>query len=655
MTKITKSNREKHSRKNLLPNIDGSKPSGEYVDREFRKSTGLISRAKRYYDSLQDARDRADRCDRYLSGDQLSDLIDNPKGCGKITEEQYLRSLGAVPLVINIIAEPIANIVGLYVRNHMEPLVIARDRDEQKLGEMMTVAMEYVYEQQNLPRINARSYENFLNDAIAAFRVGFDRVEERNTSDVKVSMSDWRRMFWDDNTSGMYFENITCVGYLHDIPLSEVLSTYANSPTEREKIKSIYENANMRATGQQFDDSNSSRIIDFYTPINKENCRVIEIWTKEMIEGDQDGYLFHDIAKGIEILTDKRNDPEIIAENNRRIMEMVEAGGAPEDAALIEFVKYQCTSKWVVRYLTPDGYILKEEVSPYAHGSHPFVIGAYPLRNGKVHSLVERLIPIQRVYNSTLTSNRYIRMCQAKGGVAVNKKVLERSNVTNEQFSVAYTDPSANIQLDWEAGEEIFKPFPNNANNIVDEKTPLQCMEIMDKVSGNTGAIRGEAPKAGTPASLYAQMAENGNNNVADIVEWFNGLIAKRDYKIMMVVQQYYNDRRYLNIAGKNYSEESKWYDPDKIKNSMFDLSLVESQTQGIFRAQNENLLISLLDAGKIDLETYLEMSTTPFADKMLERLKSKQEEVAAAQAQGQAAALQQGAAAAAPGQQQIA
>ena len=124
------------------------------------------------------------------------------------------------------------------------------------------------------------------------------------------------------------------------------------------------------------------------------------------------------------------------------------------------------------------------------------------------------------------------------------------------------------------------------------------------------------------------------------MLQWYNGLIRKRDYKIMQVIQQYYTDRRYMSIAGKDYSEESKWYDPEKVRNSQFDIALVENQAVGIFRAQNENLLISLLQAGMIDVETYLESSTAPFADKMLERIKQKEQ----AEAQQQNAALPQGA-----------
>ena len=632
MAKLTKNNYKKFSRRNLLPNTDGSKPSGAAADRIFRQNNELLERFHRDYDSLQTVRENKERCKRYLYGDQLSDLVDDPDGCGKITERKLIEKKGMVPMELNIIAEPITNIIGLYARSHMQPMVVARDRDEQKLGEMMTMAMEYAYQNQNIQKKNVREWGELLMGAVAAFRVGYERDEERQMSDVKVNQADLNRMGWDNNTSGMYFENITRIGYLHDLPLGVICSKWANSPNEVAQIKQIYKDCQNRFDSQQQHQPDSRMThIDFFRPLNPENCRVIEIWTKELIE---EGYLFHDIKKGIEIITDNRYDPDIIAENNRRVLEMVEAGGAAEDASQIEYEGFKSHNVWVVRYLTPDGYVLHEEVSPYWHGSHPFAIGAYPLVDGEAHSLIERLINVQRVYNSTFTSNRYIRMNQAKGGLLVNKKILDRNKIPLSEVGRVYTDPTAVLAAEWEDGEHLFVPFTdkNAAAAAIDNITPGQCLELMDKMAGNSGAIRGETPKAGTPSSLYAQMTENSNNNIADMMDWYNGLIQIRDYKVMMTIQQFYTEVRHMEIAGKKYSEQSKWYDPEKVRKSKFDLSLVESQSTGLYRQMAEDALLFMLQNGMIDGQMYLENTTLPFADNMLEALKRRQEEAEQAQ-----------------------
>ena len=128
-------------------------------------------------------------------------------------------------------------------------------------------------------------------------------------------------------------------------------------------------------------------------------------------------------------------------------------------------------------------------------------------------------------------------------------------------------------------------------------------------------------------------MTENSSNNIADMVDWFNGLVRLRDYKTMKTVQQFYKDRRYIEITGKKYSEESKWYDPEKVRNSQFDLSLIESQSSGVFRAKGEDALLFMLQNGIIDGQMYLENTTMPFADNMLEGLKRRQDEAAQQQA----------------------
>ncbi len=629
MAKLTKNNYKRFTRKNLLPNADGSKPYSAAAEHIFQQNLQLLDRFHKYYDCLQDFRKNRERCKNYYFGDQLSDKVTDPRGCGLISEEELMKQQGITPMSLNIIRKAVKAVLGVYCQSNFEPLAIARDRDEQKLGEMMSVAMEYVYQNQNLPEINTRGCEEFLLSAMPGFRVGFDINQERKSSDVVVSLIDDNRIGFDPNTTGQYFENISCIGYLHDMSIGEVLAKFAHTPAETMQIRQIYQecNAQYPITGQTFNKDTRRSQMDFYRPLHPEQCRVIEIWTKEQF----DSFYCHDIAKGEQYFVSTTEEQNIIAENNRRILEMVQAGGTAEDAALIDY-KYRVEEKWVVRYLTPTGYVLLQEETPYAHGSHPFVIGAFPLVDGEIHSFVEDAINPQRMTNRLLSRIEYQRMNDIKGLFVVNKKIREKSDVTLSEIAATITSPAGVIELDWEAGEEPFKNIHSTSSKQDDVQMLGQYMSLLNEITGAHGAMRGEQAKSGTPSSLYAQETQNANNNIADMMQWYNGLIRKRDYKIMQVIQQYYTDRRYLNIAGKDYSEESKWYDPDKVRNSQFDLALIENQSQGVFRAQNENLLMMLLQNGAIDVETYLESSTSPFADKMLERIKQKQQEAAEAQ-----------------------
>ena len=91
MAKLTRNNRNIFSRRNLLPNVDGSKPYSAEAERMFIQNTELLARFKAYYDSLQSMRDMRYRCKKYYFGDQLSDMVPNPDGCGEISEEDYYK------------------------------------------------------------------------------------------------------------------------------------------------------------------------------------------------------------------------------------------------------------------------------------------------------------------------------------------------------------------------------------------------------------------------------------------------------------------------------------------------------------------------------------------------------------------------------------
>ena len=636
---LTLNNFKWFRRKNLLPKADGSRTFSAEADRIFGQNMELLQRFKGYYDSLQTMRENRDRCKRYYFGDQLKDMVPDPDGCGKITEEEYIRRQGITPMVLNVLRKTGKAIIGVYRQNKLQPMAISRDRDEQKTGEMMSIALECVYQNQNLYETNARGYEEAYISGICAFRVGYDVDDESKISDIVVTRSDINRMAWDDNTTGLYFQNISCIGYLHDMSLGKVLSTFSHSERETEQIINIYNSwaRQYKPVNQQFVKDDRRKHIDFFMPLSPDTLRVIEIWTKEWTHS----LYYHDKGKGTEGFVPVSERAAIEAENARRIAEVLSVGGTEDDASLID-IKYKTEEKWVVRFLTPDGYVLKQEETPYWHGSHPWVIGAYPLVDGEIHSPVEDGINPQRMIDRLLTRIEFVRMNQAKGFGIVNKKVLDDSGVTLEQFAKEYTSPSGIAALEWEgSADTVFKQFSDTTTNQGDVQMFEQYMNLLDEITGAHGAMRGEKPTSGTPAALYMQETENANNNIADFQEWYNGLILKRDYKMMMVMQQYYDHKRYLNISGKNYSKEARMYDPEQVRKTKFDLALVQSQSTGAFRTNSENLLIRLLELGAIPRDIYLEESNAPFADRVLERIKSFEED----QANAQGAQLPQGAA----------
>lgn len=649
---ITKLTRRFFERKNLMPDRHGNTPNNKIAWKDWEENTKLLEQCALMYASLAPMRQERQINYDYFNGKQFNELIPNPNGCGSITEFKYIVDQGYIPLSINIILPKIKAIVGVYCDNAMEPYVVSRVREEQKLGELLTTTLNYAVNAKNIQRMYVDGYTEFNISAIPCFRTGYGWDKERKIQEVYAELMNVNDMFWDFNNNDSFFEHIHTIGCLHDMTLAEVLSEYAKSDTMAQKIMAAYQDVEWQCpeTPEQFSDEHRDVFKSFFEPMHAGQCRVIEVWREE----SHAVYPCWDTGKGesFTLPCTAESKAWIESENNRRIMEVVEAGGYAENASLIEVgyvdeqtgehVEYRVDTDWVVRYMTPQGYVLKTEVSPYLHGSHPFVIGGFPLLNGEIHSNVSDLRNSQRMINRLLSSAEYERMNRAKGAVWVNQEVLDRSNVSIDDFAKVYTNPKGVIGLRIKDGEKVYERMADHTGNADDNSKLEFYMNIANEVSGAHGSLRGERPTAGTPAALYAQETQNANNNIANGMEWYNALINRLNNKLMMLQLQYYDKRRFIEIAGSEYTHEIEYIinTPARQRQTLFDLQLIKSPQAGFARIQREQMLQSLYEAGAIPAQIWLKNTTLNGADKILEDVEQYQQEQA--EAQQNAAALQQ-------------
>lgn len=629
---LNKYNYKKFSRKNLLPDEDLN--VREKDERAFEHNGRILDRAKRMYDNLADFRMRAKRCVDYTFGRQLNDKIPNPDGCGCITEKEYLIRQGHTPMVSNIIRKNVNALVGTYAQSPTEPLAISRTREEQRAGEMMTDALKYEYQKNDIFLKNTLGFQDFVIAGLIGFRTTYGWDEKSKTNDLQLDVLDRNRLFFDRNTSGLYLENVRLIGYLWDMDLDDLMATFAETNHEMNIISLIYANGKDTDTGTRrdtFERDNDDYALDFYHPQDPTMCRVIEVWTNEMYRG----YYWHDIAAGEQGIIPAEDRYIIDEENERRIQQILDLGGKAEDAATIE-MRPQNDHVWVCRWLTPNGYVLKQEISPYSHGGHPFTVGAYPLIDGEIHSVVEDAINPQRSINRLLSRIEYARMVSAKGGIIIDKNSLD--GLTLDEIGAAYARSNSVIALDLKEGRHA--PILLNANTTSqgDVQMLQMYMQLMQDITGLHGALLGETSPSGTAASLYAQQAQNSNVNIAGLLAWYKGLILRRDTKIMQLIMQYFDDARYFNLVGDTLRSEPRLYDPNVVRNVHLDLVIVESAGNGTMRGQSEQTLLEMLRGGLIDVPLFLEMSSMPNADKFLERYLARQKDLQQQQMQAQAA-----------------
>lgn len=150
--------------KQPLPPID----SVAYDKREYApqgRQMDIIFRASRAWDCLYKFRQERERNKRYMYGDQWGDKVEY---CGRqITEEEYIRMQGNIPLKNNLIRRLARTVMGVYRNQNKTPVCIARDREEQRLGETMTSMLEYNSKINEKKELDARMFEEFLISGLA--------------------------------------------------------------------------------------------------------------------------------------------------------------------------------------------------------------------------------------------------------------------------------------------------------------------------------------------------------------------------------------------------------------------------------------------------------------------------------------------------------
>lgn len=317
------------------------------------------------------------------------------------------------------------------------------------------------------------------------------------------------------------------------------------------------------------------------------------------------------------------------AENNRRYREHRSKGGDDEDLLLIEY-NFATERYWYYRYMTPYGDVLQEGRSPYWHGEHNYVLHLYPLIQGKLGNFVEQFIDQQRAINRTATLIDFIRGTSSKGVLVVDDDAFE--SMSREEVIDEYVRYNGVLFVKLKPGQSIdgvVRQYNSGAAVAGDFELLNLQLRLINEISGVNSAMQGQAPKAGTPASLYAQQTQNSSLNLKGLFDGFRTFRRRRDTKVMKTVQQFYSQVQYIEMAGTQYSDEAKWYNPDKVQNSEFDLTISEGYNTPAYQLIANDFLMELFRANAIDVKTMLENSSYPFATKILEALKRNEEQAA--------------------------
>ncbi len=581
--------------------------------------------------NLSEMRAKAARAERYAWGDQWGDLVRDPDTGQMITEGELIKKNGKVPLKNNMIAPIWNNIEGQCRTAQVKPVCVVRDQREAKLGEMVSIAVEYVHDINETGELDVATLKSNATAGVMAQRVEYGVNPRNGKQDVWLYPVDPKRLFFDTSVEDPRMWDMSRVGELYDMTTEDVIATFGKYVPEQE-LRSIY------GEGGNYLDSNALNgdklnSLNFYTPAQPNMCRVILGWRLE----NRPAIYYHDWENGTYGYV-KRSEKHILDEENERRMEYYTSQGvAEEDIPLIEYETNETERVWVFRYMTPWGHCLYKGDSPYWHGEHNYVLGVYHMTSGHLYNYFEQFIDQQRSINRTATLIDFMRGASSKGVMVVDETAFEsmtREEIVDEYVrwnGVLFVKPKNGVNV-----RDVVHQINGGASTAGDYELLNLQLKLINEISGVNSAMQGQAPNSGTPASLYAQQVQNSSLNLKGLFGSLTAFRRRRDTKVMQTIQQYYNEPKYLDLAGRDYSEEAKWYNPDKVKNALIDLTVTEGNNSPAYQVLQNDFLYNLFAGGAIDLATMLENTSYPFATKLLEAVKRKEQQAQEAMAQYQ-------------------
>lgn len=608
--------------KKKIENIDVKLDSEERAE-----NMRLLEECRMWWDSLRNFRQRRRRNERYHRGDQWGDIIEDPENKNKfIREDEYIKAQGKVPLKQNVIRQMMKNLVGQYRKTSAKPLVSARGKDGTKGAEMLTNAISYVYDFNFLEQLDARTFEEFALSGLCIHKQGYKYIPSRDENDIKVKVINPNRIFFNTDIEDIRGDDIRIIGEIIDTPLDEIINTFAKTPADEERIREKYKYLSkdtfFEYTGLSAQKMNN---LDFYLTEDTSKARMYEVWFLK----HEWRTMVHDWADGSWEVNDLTLD-EIEMLNQQRIEFAVKNGVNPEEVPLIEGEPIR-ERIWYVKYLTPYGETLWEGRSPYLHQEHPYSILAYPLIDGEVWGFVEDIIDQQRYINRMIILLDFIMSASAKGVLMVPQDVIP-DGMTPEDFAEEWRSFNGVIIYKPSKYGQIPKQITSNSTAVGLADMLQYQMKFLNDISGIHGAIQGKEAKAGTPSALYAQEAENASTNTKDLFDSFYFFRQRRDEKIMKLILQYYNEKKYIAIEG---NKEPVLYDPDVVRmnGKMYDLKITHTNDTPVYRQMINETLMRLVEMQMIDVKTFLENTTLPYASSILESLKKRETEMQQQQA----------------------
>lgn len=615
----------------VIPKKTVKLPGESRFSKNRQQDRALLDKAREYWDSLSDWRDRCYRAFQYLRGNQWYETVEVKSRNGSVirmTEEDYIKEQGKNPFKQNLIRPIVKKIVSQYRSNPSKSVVVARAQENSGKSEMLSTVLEAALDLNAVEELDSRNLENMLVNGGSFCHVSFKYNKYRDRDDVRVDNIPYDRMIFNSGLTDPRHTDIRFIGRIIDAPIDSIVAQFATTREDEIEIRKLFTENNLTpGTGTSLVREDAA-VNDFYIPTDMSLARVFELWYEKVIWR----MYVHDYYDGTKKMWDC--DMAYIDQLNAERKAYYLANGAAEEDVPPIVAHPKMESVWFYKFLTAHGDCLAEGETPYEHQSHPFALKLYPMLNGEAWGLVEDVIDQQRYINNLVISQIFQRSAAAKGVLIVPEEAIS-DDFSFEDIADEWTRYNGVIKMDLKPGAAIPQQIAAQAIDPTSNDAIKMQMDFMMRSSGVGDAMQGVSAKSGTPASLYAQESQNASTNNTDIIKSYGEFKKERDLKVLSLIRQFYDDRM-INIAGNGYANQMQMYKASEVKALKdVDLTVVQGADSPVYRSIMDEQLFKWVDNQQLPLELALSHSSLPFKDSLLADYKAFKE-------QAQQAAMQQ-------------
>lgn len=565
--------------------------------------TEMVQTAAHYYDNMRSLRLKFKRDIDYYMGRQLNDEV--MYNGHTMSVHDYMEMKGMAPLSSDIITDKMVTLKGLVRQQYMAPKVKSVDAQE---GDYAVIFSELLRQNDNnndKAELMADLFEEHISMGFIggkvkwAFRNGREDVYIDPIDQFKIAVPVFKRKD---------LEDVEFIAEAHDLSWPQVIQKFSRRPDDEAKLVQIYTAVRSDLPIQGYNDTGMTQtehLDDFYHSSVVGKYRVIEVWRKEYNRA----LWCHDrlnATAGFRPLSDKA---AIEAENNQRKLDnirrdengvpILDADGRPTyyvDPSKLELIDYEqrIEELWYYRFLSPNGYLLDEGVSPYrvirdgySFYYHPYVFLAYPCIQGEIRSFEDRIIDKQRQYNHDNILIDFIIMNSSKGVLAIDEESLSDSMSDIDDIMEQYVKVDGYILYTSKKGGQIPQQLQNKSLPAGLELIMQRDRELLQTQSNVQPALQGVSPTAGTSAKRYIAEQQSSAVGVTDYVASFNNFSRRIAKKQLWTMQAFYTSRRSVQITGEDIW---RYYDPDTMGDIDCDLAMTLDANSAVIREHLQEL-----------------------------------------------------------------